>query len=563
MEIELGDVKSRIKSILEDEKQYWGDIYKLFVFEIPNADRSYPVQLRRLCLELIQQPIYTAAQLEETAKDTITKNRWHANLWPWYVEKITARGQLDEIVIRQRLQMLMAEKGKDSSTSLIDKHYVFPTGLAGRLFNFIGEHNLNCQISDLRSRYAIPFDPRLITIKLRPYQQAAIMTAINNKLYQAQWNRGVFQIPTGGGKTEVAIALIQAHHHPSFANTVFLVNRKELLYQTYERIQVALPQEKVGIIGDDKFIYSPTSMKIVVASVQTIWSILKQKKAGSLEFDAINRLLSGTTQLIIDEAHGLAASEMIDNTMVKVCDSFISASLRWGLTATPMMRDDLSNALLTGVTGDVIFKMTNDELIKQGFLTKPKVVLTKVNHHNSYEDPITKQELQRPPGKQWKELYDFAIVHNPFRNKAIADILNNIPTPAIVLVQRLDHITYLNHHSANHIQFLRGTSTPEEREEAKRKLRSGEIKILGATTIFDEGVDIPEIRAIVMAGGGKSNIKTLQRLGRGLRLAKGKDEVLIYDFIDFNSNSPDWIPMKHSRERVKVYKQEGFEIESR
>jgi superfamily II DNA or RNA helicase len=227
------------------------------------------------------------------------------------------------------------------------------------------------------------------------------------------------------------------------------------------------------------------------------------------------------------------------------------------------MRDDLSNALLKGVTGEVIFKITTQELIKLGYLTPPKIIFTKVRTKGSYEDPITQQEMKRPSAMKWADLYDYAIVKNPRRNKAIAEIITNIHTPAIVLVKRLDHIRYINHYLTNPIPFIKGTSTTGEREDAKKKLVSGEYKILCATTIFDEGVDIPEIRAIIMAGGGKSDIKTMQRLGRGLRISQNKYEVMIYDFIDQSEDAPGWVPAKHSRDRMLLFKKEGFDIVQR
>jgi superfamily II DNA or RNA helicase len=77
-----------------------------------------------------------------------------------------------------------------------------------------------------------------------------------------------------------------------------------------------------------------------------------------------------------------------------------------------------------------------------------------------------------------------------------------------------------------------------------------------ATPIFDEGVDVPGIDVLILAGGGKSNIKLLQRLGRGMRTDPDKVQLLVLDFIDDTNR----YLFKHSEERLNVYEREDFQI---
>lgn len=561
MLIRVDDICCTILGLNDGDSEKWPELYKLLTYEIPNAERVYAVQLKKLCMELMNQQLYSKQQLKDQVKYLIKSNRWAEELWEWYLRK-PIEAMVEEsfaVNIRKTLSSIAHAKGSDSQTSLINTQngYTFPTGLLPTVVDFAKKHGIQIAWSDQRhyNTNISSFTQSFKNISLRPYQKAAILTAINNKLDSLLWQRGIFQIPTGGGKTELAIALAMMHS----GRTVFLVNRKELLHQTHERFSKAFHPDPVGMIGGG-IQNVPEGSKVVIASVQTIWSYLRKKnKDGWYPVDELQRT---ATQVIIDEAHGLAAGQGQGpmNTMVSVANYFVYASCRWALTATPLMRDDLSNALLKGVTGEVVFEISNQQLIEKGYLTKPRIIFNRVNHRDAYEDPITKEELKKPPGTQWTNLYDFAIVRSPQRNKVIADILQTVPTPAIVLVQRLDHVQYINHFLPQKMLFLSGKASKEEREQAKRMLREGFVKILCATTIFDEGVDIPELRAIVLAGGGKSNIKALQRLGRGLRLAKDKDEVIIHDFTDFNETSPGWIPMKHSRERMNLFKEEGFDV---
>jgi superfamily II DNA or RNA helicase len=88
-------------------------------------------------------------------------------------------------------------------------------------------------------------------------------------------------------------------------------------------------------------------------------------------------------------------------------------------------------------------------------------------------------------------------------------------------------------------------------------LQAGKEKAIITTTIYDDGVDLPDLRTLILAGGGKSTVANLQRIGRGLRKAAGKHEVLVIDFNDKTGA----ILKRHSTARKKVWKDEGFNIE--
>jgi superfamily II DNA or RNA helicase len=79
---------------------------------------------------------------------------------------------------------------------------------------------------------------------------------------------------------------------------------------------------------------------------------------------------------------------------------------------------------------------------------------------------------------------------------------------------------------------------------------------LVASKIFDQGVDIPELDALILAGSGKSSGRALQRIGRVIRLSKGKEKAVVVDFFDNCKYLKD-----HSESRIKIYESEpGFNI---
>ena len=174
---------------------------------------------------------------------------------------------------------------------------------------------------------------------------------------------------------------------------------------------------------------------------------------------------------------------------------------------------------------------------------------------------IEMPDIGRPKG--WPEVYDNAIVLNTIRNERIVDELIACPKPAIVMCTRLAHAKVLRN-----MLFRRGFSLPavqcgdtknKERTRVIADLQSGKEKAIIATTIYDEGVDVPNLRTIIMAGAGKSRVALLQRLGRGLRRSAGKDEALVIDFDD----KTGVVLKRHSKARRKVWEAEGFTVEEK
>lgn len=93
----------------------------------------------------------------------------------------------------------------------------------------------------------------------------------------------------------------------------------------------------------------------------------------------------------------------------------------------------------------------------------------------------------------------------------------------------------------------------ERRKEVLDMLRAGSGIVI-SSPIFDEGVDIPSLDCVILAGGGKSQVKLLQRIGRGMRHKDGDNTMKIYDFLDDTNK----ILLRHSEKRIETYASEGF-----
>jgi superfamily II DNA or RNA helicase len=436
------------------------------------------------------------------------------------------------------------KQGWDGRTSILSKLHpskgmgLFPTGLLPLVHEEL--KNLLVAVIDFNDLRVVPpgvnMNP-VYTVALRDYQQNAIAEAMSNVIIMGDrehyWPCGVLKIATGGGKTELAVAMYEAQPLPS----VFVVHRKHLVTQAKDRFaKYGIP---TGQIGDSVFDPSPTG--ITVATIQTLHNVLKSGDMGK-----INQFIKAR-QIFFDEAHLCASKVAMGNQFVKLAQQFRHAFFRWGLTATPFMKDKYSNQLLMGCTGDLLCEISNNDLIKAGHLTPPRVKIIEI-------PPV------KGP-KQWPEVYESAIILNLPRNERIIKELQDCPKPAFVMCTRLSHAKVL-HSMAKDIGISlppvqQGSTKNKDREQVIKDLQSGKEKAIIATTIYDEGVDLPELRTLILAGGGKSSVANLQRVGRGLRKATGKHEVLVIDFNDTTGT----VLKRHSAARKKLWVDEGFTIE--
>jgi superfamily II DNA or RNA helicase len=99
------------------------------------------------------------------------------------------------------------------------------------------------------------------------------------------------------------------------------------------------------------------------------------------------------------------------------------------------------------------------------------------------------------------------------------------------------------------LKYIHGGSEDETREEVIKDLKSGKIDVAVATTILNEGVNIPSLGAVINAAGGKSEIAVLQKIGRGLRVTDKKKVIYLVDFFD----SSHRFLIEHFGERLTLY----------
>jgi superfamily II DNA or RNA helicase len=341
--------------------------------------------------------------------------------------------------------------------------------------------------------------------------------------------RGVLNGATNCGKTIIACLMIKMLK----VKTLFIVPNLELLYQTKKVFEDKL-EVPIGIIGEGHW----DVKDITVATMATLYSRVKEPEC--------EKLLAETQLLIADECHHASSDSYY--MVIKKCNAYY----RYGFSGTPLKRSDGKDLMLLGATGPILYSIRNKELIERGISVQPYLKLLTI------DKPVL------PKSMNWRDTYEMGIINNHHRNKELVDFaLNSVKEDnnVLILIREIKHgknISALIPNTVCH-RYIHGQDSTECRKQTLKDYREGKINILISSVILDEGIDLPNIDVLILAGGGKSAIKIPQRIGRGLRLG-GKDKLIVVDTIDLTHH----YLADHSYNRVQIYKEEDcFDIEIR
>lgn len=405
----------------------------------------------------------------------------------------------------------------------------FPSGLVPTVVRELKkfDETINIDIVENKTEITIARDPdgfNLSGIKFGDgkfaYQKQAAIAAIDGK-------RGILKLATNAGKTDLSCAITKYCRVP----TLFLVPGVDLLHQTRARFskRLEMPIADIGIIGDSQ--YSPGEW-ITVATVDSLHSRKDDE-------DTLKLMHKHWQLVFVDECHSAGSDTFFD-----VLES-ISAPYRIGLSGTPLDRTDGADLRLIAQTGEILYEVTNRELIERGISVPTHIEIKKI------EEPAV-------VGSNYKNVHNQAVVKNEILN---GDIVRWVPEQldaglqVVILVREIEHGKVLEKRlrAVNPAcKFISGQEDTQVRQDSLKMFNSGDIRCLIGTSILYQGIDTPNIDALVLADLGKSKIAVLQAIGRGLRIREGKTRLLVRDYANFCHK---WLT-KHSLKRLQMYKAE-------
>lgn len=362
-------------------------------------------------------------------------------------------------------------------------NYYFPVGLLQTVIKTLKWYGVEPEL-DIRfneTEQEIPIEWR--GPSLRDYQVDAFIRAKSSE-------RCITQLPTGSGKSLLALKLITTLKKP----TLLVVHTKELFNQWVENF------EKYTTITPSKFNDKTKEFGFVtIAMVQSLDKWLQKKENKPPLFDV----------LVLDEAHHTPANTFYNVAMK--CD----ARYRFGLTATTK-REDGTDLLMVAGLGPIVTQVKPEDLVKCGSLSQPKFEFLSVPPTMIY-------------GNTYQEIYKSGIVLNTERNALIIQRSKQLAAEGRQVYIHVEHIMH-GKLLADISGFPFVYSATKNRSDIIDGFRSGDVPVL-ISTLLGEGVDIPNISAIIMAGGRKTEIGTIQKVGRALR-PSDKSDAIVVDFLD-------------------------------
>ena len=357
-------------------------------------------------------------------------------------------------------------------------------------------------------------------IRLRDYQ----VEVINNFLENPQ---SIQEVATGAGKTIITATL--SNITDTYGRSLVIVPNKSLVTQTEEDyINCGLD---VGVYFGDRKELGKTH---TICTWQSL-NILDKKSKDGEALLSLAEFLEGVSTIIIDEVHQ-AKAEVLKKLLTQ---NLRNAPIRWGLTGT-IPKEKFEFESIHASLGPVIGQVTAKELQDKGVLS------------NCHVNVI--QLIDTVAHKNYQEELKY-LVTNKDRVKYIGKLLDTISNSGntLILVDRISAGEMLQDLIPNSV-FVKGDVKLKDRKEAYDEIKEATNKVIIATYgVAAVGINIPRIFNLVLIEPGKSFVRVIQSIGRGVRKAKDKDFVQIWDM-----TSTCKFAKRHLTQRKKFYKEAQY-----
>jgi superfamily II DNA or RNA helicase len=408
------------------------------------------------------------------------------------------------------------------------KQGLMPTGILPQVLAWAEKESIPVQLVDKRVCPVKVDIDNLITkfgisseteepYELRWYQKGAVEAALRGHDLPVYFPRGLISVATAGGKTLISRAIIEAVPVP----TIFIVERVNLANQTKKKLvkEYGMKESEVGVVGGKK---NEQGRRVTITTIQS-----------SHKLEDIERF----QMLIVDESHHTKAS-----TYTKFIKQLKNVYFRFGLSGTVFSGDGLDDMYRVSQFGDVIYEISTKQLVDEKVLAKPTLRFIEVH------EPFVENH------DGWQEQYRQGITKNFDRNNIIIRFAQGFEGKTLILFTYIEHGEILKKYLPNAL-YADGDTPMDTREKIFEGFNKMDEGIMIASTILDEGIDFERIHHVIIAGAGKSVIKGVQRLGRGLR-KNDNMEVNVIDFFDRTCATLE----KWSRARIKLYKEQGHKV---
>lgn len=353
-------------------------------------------------------------------------------------------------------------------------------------------------------------------IILRDYQVKVINEFIGNP-------QSLQEIATGAGKTIITAALSKMCE--KYGRTIVIVPNKSLVGQT-EQDYITCGLDVGVYFGDRKEL----GHQHTICTWQSLNILHKKTKKQEAPFP-IDEFIKDVVCIMVDEVH-MAKADVLKTLLT---GPFAHVPMRWGLTGT-IPKEDYEKVSLIASLGKVIGQLSASELQEKGVLAQCHVNIIQTQDFQtfrSYPEELTYLTSFKP--------------RLSFMGKLVEEIRSGGNT--LILVDRIKTGEALQEEIPGSV-FIQGKTKLEDREEEYSEVATEQYKVIIATYgVAAVGINLPRIFNLVLVEPGKSFVRVIQSIGRGIRKAEDKDYVQIWDITSSCKYSK-----RHLTARKKFYK---------
>lgn len=342
-------------------------------------------------------------------------------------------------------------------------------------------------------------------VSLYDYQEEAM-----NVMYLNHY--GILQSPAGSGKTQIGIALACKLG----VKTLWLTHTKDLLTQSKKRAEQYIDSDLIGVISEGKV---NIGKGITFATIQTMCK---------LDLDQYRNIWDC---IIVDECHRVSGTPTAVTQFSKVLNS-LSARHKYGLSATVHRSDGLIKATYA-MLGDVIH-IVPDEAVQERIMS--------VNVLPRGTGTILNPAFLNSDGTiNYCKLISYLTINSERNQIILDDLIENSTHYNLILSERVDHLKLLYDYLPDNIKSkaavidgkMVSKKQKAEREKVIEDMRQGTKHYLFATyALAKEGLDIPRLDRLYLTTPQKDYAVIVQSVGRVARTFEGKDQPLVYDYVD-------------------------------
>jgi superfamily II DNA or RNA helicase len=365
-------------------------------------------------------------------------------------------------------------------------------------------------------------------IMFRDYQ----VEIINNFLLNPQ---ALQEIATGAGKTIMTAALSLTAE--KYGRSIIIVPNKSLVTQTEaDYINLGLD---VGVYFGDRKDFGKMH---TICTWQSLNIMLKNTKTGDADIMAF---IEGVALIMVDEVH-MAKADALKTLLTSV---FAHVPIRWGLTGT-IPKEDYEKVSIFCSLGTVVGRLSASTLQEAGHLANCHVNIVQLKDHVEYKE--YQAELKYLTTTPERIAYLATLVDRIKEGGNTLVLVDRIETGKILQVELSSLFSLLS--EKPDVVFVSGSTKAKDRKDEYDEIATSTNKIIIATYgVAAVGINIPRIFNLVLIEPGKSFVRVIQSIGRGIRKAEDKDFVQIWDI-----TSTCKFAKRHLTARKKFYTEASY-----